>query len=364
MYHHRILYTIRFLFLILPVLLIPSQSSTAESSESENSTITAIDGIRVGHYTDNENLKGCTVIRFTAEGATAAVDVRGSAPGTRETDLLDPVNLVDKVHAIVLSGGSAYGLDAASGVMACLEQENIGFPVGKGIVVPIVPAAVLFDLGIGNPHIRPSAKWGFQACKQATNSTVQMGNVGAGTGATVGKVLGSDRAMKSGLGSALIRLPGGGVVGALVAVNALGDVIETEKGRIIAGTRGDEVGSFQSSVKVVLNQGIEDVFPGSNTTIGVVATNIPLTKTQLKKVAQMAHDGMARAINPSHTMYDGDTIFAVSIPPQKRAQGSASADTVNLAGSAAAEVMTKAIINAVKHATSVNGYPAASDWQK
>ncbi|MCP3849287.1 MAG: peptidase S58 family protein, partial [Gammaproteobacteria bacterium] len=155
---------------------------------------------------------------------------------------------------------------------------------------------------------------------------------------------------------------GGGLVGGVVAVNALGDVIEGDK--IIAGTRGDEVGSFQSSVKVVLNQGIEDVFPGSNTTIGIVATNIPLTKTQLKKVAQMAHDGMARAINPSHTMYDGDTIFAVSIPLQKRAQVSASADTVNLAGSAAAEVMTKAIIKAVKQATSVNGYPAASDWEK
>lgn len=330
----------------------------------ENNTITAIPGIRVGHYTDAESLKGCTVIRFMPEGVTAAVDVRGSAPGTRETDLLDPVNMVDKVHAIVLSGGSAYGLDAASGVMACLEKENIGFPVGEGVVVPIVPAAVLFDLDTGNPRIRPSAEWGFHACQNADQSSVKMGNVGAGTGATVGKLLGKNRAMKSGLGSALIRLPGGGLVGALVAVNALGDIIETNSGKIIAGIRGDEPGSFKSSVKVLLDQEVKNVFPGTNTTIGIVAINIPLVKAQLKKVAQMAHDGMARVISPAHTMYDGDTIFAVSVSSQKGVSVDASADTVNLAGTAAAEVMAKAIINAVKQATSVDGYPAASEWKK
>ncbi len=361
---HRDFGRLHFFIVNLLFLLVLPVNSTADSGEPGNNTITAIDGIRVGHYTDTENLKGCTVTRFTSEGATAAVDVRGSAPGTRETDLLDPVNLVDKVHAIVLSGGSAYGLDAASGVMACLEQEDIGFPVGKGTVVPIVPAAVLFDLGIGNPDIRPSAKWGLQACKQASDKTVQMGNVGAGTGATVGKVSGSSRAMKSGLGSALLRLPGGRLVGALVAVNALGDITEAKKGRVIAGTRGDEVGTFQSSVKVILNQGIENVFPGSNTTIGIVATNIPLSTTQLKKVAQMTHDGLARTINPTHTMYDGDTVFAVSIPSQKLERIAVSADTVNLVGTAAAEVMAMAIIKAVKHATSVNGYPAAVDWKK
>ncbi len=290
--------------------------------------------------------------------------MRGSAPGTRETDLLDPINLVDKVHAIVLSGGSAYGLDAASGVMACLERENIGFPVGNGVVVPIVPAAVLFDLGIGNPGIRPTAKWGFKACQQAQNSTVAMGNVGAGTGATVGKVLGNSRAMKSGLGSAVIKLSGEGMVAALVAVNALGDVVDADNREIIAGTRGDEAGSFRSSVKIILERKVEDVFPGSNTTIGVVATNIQLSKTQLKKIAQMAHDGIARVIYPTHTMYDGDTVFAVSLPSGKDISEVASADTVNIVGTAAAEVLARAIVVAVKKATSVNGYPAASDWIK
>ncbi len=364
MYPYRIFNKLQLFILIILLQLMLFQCQKAESSELENNTITAISGIRVGHYTDTKNLKGCTVIRFRNEGATAAVDVRGSAPGTRETDLLDPVNLVDKVHAIVLSGGSAYGLDAASGVMDCLEKENIGFPVGQGILVPIVPEAVLFDLHIGNPRVRPSAKWGFQACKQADNSPVKMGNHGAGTGATVGKLLGMDRAMKSGIGSAILHLPGKVSVGALVAVNALGDVIESDKGRIIAGIRGDEIGSFQSSVKVLLDQGVGNLFPGTNTTIGVVATNIPLSKTQLKKVAQMAHDGMARVINPAHTMYDGDTIFAVSVPLQQDVPSMASADTVNLVGTAAAEVIAKAIINAVEHSISVKGYPSASDWNQ
>lgn len=361
MYQYRI-NNLSVVLLIILLLCVPFRNAQATGSKSENNTITAIPGIRVGHYTDTKSLKGCTVVRFATGGATAAVDVRGSAPGTRETDLLDPVNLVDKVHAIVLSGGSAYGLDAASGVMACLEQEHIGFPVGEGIVVPIVPAAVLFDLDIGNPAVRPSAQWGLQACQKADHSPVKMGNVGAGTGATVGKFLGKNRAMKSGLGSAVLRLPGGVLVGALVAVNALGDVIEGD--RIIAGVRGDETGSFQSSVKVVLDREIQDIFPGTNTTIGIVATNIPLGKSQLQKIAQMAQDGMARAINPAHTMYDGDTIFAVSVPLHEGASRAASADIVNLAGTAAAEVMATAIINAVKHATSVPDYPAASDWKK
>ncbi len=361
---YRIFNTRVFAMLIVLFQFMPFQMAEAQSSELKNNTITAIEGIRVGHYTDEENLKGCTVIRFGTEGVTAAVDVRGSAPGTRETDLLAPINLVDKVHAIVLSGGSAYGLDAAGGVMACLEKEKIGFQVGKGIVVPIVPAAVLFDLGIGNPRVRPSSKWGFQACQKADSSPVAMGNVGAGTGATVGKLLGNGKAMKSGLGSAVLHLPGGGKVGAIVAVNALGDVIEPGSGKIIAGIRGDEAGAFQSSVKVILNQGAEEIFPGTNTTIAVVATNITLSKVQLKKVAQMAHDGLARAINPVHTMYDGDTVFAVSVPSPKGLGGIASADAVNLVGMASAEVLAKAIVIAVKQAKSVSGYPAASDWKK
>ncbi|WP_027182906.1 P1 family peptidase [Desulfovibrio inopinatus] len=331
---------------------------------NENKTITAIQGIRVGHYTDAENVKGCTVIRFPTEGATAAVDVRGSAPGTRETDLLDPINLVDKVHALVLSGGSAYGLDAASGVMRCLEKEHIGFPVGHGVVVPIVPAAVLFDLDIGNPQVRPSAEWGFQACQNAKDSPVKMGNIGAGTGATVGKYLGRDKAMKSGLGSAVIQLPSGVIVGAIVAVNALGDILDPDTGKILAGIRGEKPGNYYSSVKAILDQNVENIFPGTNTTIGVVATNVPLSKGQLKKIAQMAHDGMARAITPAHTMYDGDTIFAVSVPNQHAQSGNVTADTINLVGTAAAEATTKAIVNAVQQAKSVAGYPSASDWNE
>ena len=326
----------------------------------KNNTITAIPNIRVGHYTDSENVRGCTVIRFGPEGATAAVDVRGSAPGTRETDLLDPINLVDKIHAIVLSGGSAFGLDAASGVMACLEQENIGLPVGEGIIVPIVPAAVLFDLAVGNPKIRPVADWGFQACRDANDKPVEMGNIGAGTGATAGKFLGMDRAIKSGLGSALIRLSDGIAVGAIVAANPLGDIFDSSK--IIAGVRGDTLGSFRPSVEAVLKQTIREVFPGTNTTIGLVATNMPMTKAQLKKVAGMAHDGLARAINPAHTMYDGDTIFAVSVPSEKNLPESTSADIVNLIGTAAAEAFAQAIASAAKHATSIKDYPAASDW--
>lgn len=334
------------------------------STPVENTTLTAIPGISVGHYSDSENLTGCTVIRFPPGGATAAVDVRGAAPGTRETDLLDPVNLVDKVHAIVLAGGSAYGLDSASGVMACLEDEKVGFPVGNGVIVPIVPAAVLFDLDIGNPGVRPSAEWGYKACKIADDSPVETGNVGAGCGATVGKLLGRDRAMKSGLGTSLVRLPNGGMVGALVAVNALGDVIDPDTGQILAGTRGDDPGSFRTSLRVILDQEVENVFPGSNTTIGIVATDIPLTKDKLKKVAGMTHDGMARAINPAHTMYDGDTVFALSVSAQENSAETASPDTVNLVGTAAAEVMAQAIVCAANQAASVDGYPARLDWRE
>lgn len=359
---HRIGNMFTCLLLVLLIQIMPFQLACAEESGVVNDTITAIPGVRVGHYTDSENLKGCTVIRFTADGAVAAVDVRGAAPGTRETDLLAPINLVEKVHAIVLSGGSAYGLDSASGVMQCLEKDKTGFPVGNGVVVPIVPAAVLFDLDIGNPAVRPTAEWGFQACQIADKSPVKMGNVGAGAGASVGKFLGTKKAMKSGLGSAVLRLSGGVMVGAIVAVNALGDVVEPETGKVIAGIRGEKAGSFTSSVKTVLEQGIEKIFPGTNTTIGVVATNIPLSKVQLNKVAQMAHDGMARTIYPAHTMYDGDTIFAVSVPSDLK--GGASADTVNFVGTAAAEVMAKAIVNAVRAAKSVQDYPSASDWKE
>lgn len=345
--------------------VVDSAAHESKGGEMKNETITAIAGIQVGHYTDRTSLKGCTVIRFPSEGAVAAVDVRGAAPGTRETDLLDPVNMVEKVHAIVLSGGSSYGLDAASGVMTWLEQKKIGLSVGDGIVVPIVPAAVLFDLAIGDAATRPTAQWGFSACRAATGAPVAMGNIGAGTGATVGKMAGMDKAMKSGLGSSLLELPDGVQVGALIAVNALGDVMDPETGNILAGSRGDTRGSFNPSVKFALNHTRSEVFPGSNTTIGIVATNFPLSKTPLKKMAQMAHDGMARVINPVHTMYDGDTIFTVSVPSKRENPYVAtSADTVNQLGIAAAEAIAQAIVSAVRHAESVKGYPAAPDWKQ
>lgn len=333
-----------------------------EIKKEKNLTLTGIPGIIVGHYTDAKSLRGCTVIRFPAEGATAAVDVRGAAPGTRETDLLDPINFVQKVHAIVFSGGSAYGLDSASGVMSYLEEKGIGFDVGDGLVIPIVPAAVLFDLKVGDPRIRPDKNWGHIACRKATGEPVAEGNVGAGTGATVGKLLGMKRAIKSGLGSSLIKLPDGGLVGALVAVNAVGDIIAPGSGNILAGIRGDQKGTFTSSVEVLLNSVQKDILPGTNTTIGLVATNFSCSKSELKKIAQMAHDGMARAINPVHTMYDGDTVFAVSVPSLNSSEtGSASAD-INMIGTAAAQAMSKAIINAINSAESVSGYPSAKDW--
>ena len=322
-------------------------------------TLTAIAGITVGHAADEKGLTGCTVVRFPREGAVAGVDVRGSAPGTRETDLLAPTNLIDRVHAIVLSGGSAFGLDAASGVMRCLEEEKIGFDTGGGVRVPIVPAAILYDLKVGDPRRRPTAAMGYAACKSASAAAVSQGNAGAGLGATVGKMLGMKRAMKGGLGSAAVALQGGAVVSALIAVNAVGDVVEPRTGKILAGTRGPDPGGFADSEKILREQAPGNIFSGQNTTIGIVATNVPLSKTQLTKVAQMAHDGLARAVRPSHTMYDGDTLFAVSVLPS----GSAPKADVTAIGSAAAEAVSRAIVNAIDNARSLPGLPAAHDWR-
>ncbi len=300
--------------------------------------ITDVRGIEVGQAQDEEALTGCTVI-LCRQGAMAGVDVRGSAPGTRETDLLDPVNLVEQVHAVVLTGGSAYGLDAASGVMRYLEEQQIGFPMGS-VVVPIVPAAVLYDLGLGRADVRPDAAMGYRAAASASSEPPSEGNVGAGTGASIGKILGMEFAMKAGLGTASIDI-NGLIIGAIVAVNALGDVIDPGSGTKIAGLRSG------STLDVLRNSRMPS--SPSNTVIGAVATNAKLNKVQATKVAQMAHDGLAQAIRPAHTMFDGDAIFAL-------ATGEVDAD-VSLVGAFAAEVMAQAIVRAARMAGSAGGLP-------
>jgi L-aminopeptidase/D-esterase-like protein len=316
--------------------------------------LTAVPGLKVGHAEMPGRPTGCTVV-IAASGAVGGVDVRGSAPGTRETDLLDPVNLVDKVHAVVLTGGSAFGLDSATGVMRYLEQHGIGFETGAG-KVPIVPAAVLFDLNVGDAKIRPDADCGFRAATAATTGAVPEGNVGAGAGATVGKLGGTSRAMRGGLGTAAITAPGGLVVAALVAVNAVGDVVDPATGRIVAGVRTPD-GKGLADARVLMRTGAlaPSGAVGRNTTIGVVATNATLTKAQAKKVAQMAQDGLARAIWPSHTTVDGDTIFALATG------GRAGAPDVMTIGSLGADVVAEAVLRAVRAAKGIPGYPAAGE---
>ncbi len=320
------------------------------------SGLTAVSGLKVGQFTLGERPTGCTVI-IAEKGAVAGVDVRGAAPGTRETDLLDPVNLVPMVHAIVLAGGSAFGLDAASGVMRWLEEHDIGFDV-RVAKVPIVPAAILFDLGVGNAKIRPTADCGYKAAAAATSGPVVEGDVGAGAGATVGKLLGAGRAMKGGVGTASITLSDGLVVAALVAVNAVGDVIDPNTGAVEAGVRTED-GKGLADARKLLRAGATRPRGrvGENTTIGVVATNARLTKAQASKVAQMAHDGYARAIAPVHTMNDGDTIFSLATGTL------ASAGDVTTIGALAADVMAEAIVRAVRASKGLPGYPAAKDLQ-
>lgn len=331
---------------------------------NSNKTITAISGVTVGHVTDEQSATGTTVVRFAGDGACAAVSVQGAAPGTRETDLLEPGNLVDKVHAIVLAGGSAFGLDAASGVMAVLEEEGQGLGVLPDVVVPIVPAAVLFDLSLGSSSVRPSAEWGMRAAREASSDPVQSGNIGAGTGATVGKLAGPSFATKGGLGSASLTLPNGAKVAALVAVNAVGEIVDSSTGAVIAGVRGSGKGAYLSSVDIALGLSDEDGPIGSNTTIGIVVTDAPLTKAELKKVAEMGHDGFARAIRPVHTQFDGDTLFAVSTAsaPPNAQEALNSASSLNSIGVAAARAVELAIIDAVTAAHSLSGCVASRDW--
>lgn len=321
-------------------------------------SITDVPGIKVGHFTLKTRPTGCTVILCEA-GATAGVDVRGSAPGTRETDLLNPINTVQQVQAVVLSGGSAYGLDTASGVMRYLESQGKGFKIGGG-VVPIVPAAILMDLGFGGDFkIRPDAEAGYQACLAATNKQVMQGNVGAGAGATIGKMAGGKFSMKAGIGSASIRVGNTGVVvGAIVAVNAVGDVWNPKTGRIVAGARSEDGKGFRDAMAQVMKGNRVLVQPGANTTIGLVATNVAMEKVQIAKVAQMAHDGYARAINPVHTPGDGDTIFAL-------ATGTLDAKANHgMIGALAAEAMAQAIVRAVINAETSAGVPGLRDWKR
>lgn len=319
--------------------------------------LTDVAGIKLGHYTLDLRPTGCTVV-LVEGGAIAGVDVRGSAPGTRETDLLRPVNLVDQVHAVVLSGGSAFGLATADGVMQYLEERNIGF-VTPAAKVPIVPAAILYDLGVGDPSVRPTAECGYRAAKAATSGPVVEGNVGAGAGATVGKLAGAGRAMKSGLGTASITSASGLTVAAVVAVNALGDIIDPHTNRVVAGLRAEDGKSLADSRRLLRSARLIQTRSAENTTIGIVATNAQLTKVQATKVAQMAHAGLARAISPVHTPYDGDTIFALATGTH-RPTGATHAAPLHV-GALAAEVMAEAIVRAGRSAVGILGYPAARD---
>jgi L-aminopeptidase/D-esterase-like protein len=329
------------------------QSSSKPPSPTEG-FITDVEGIKVGHFTETRRPTGCTVILYE-RGAVAGVDVRGSAPGTRETDLLKPTNLVDKVNAIVLSGGSAFGLESAGGVMRYLEEHDAGYATVAG-KVPIVPAAILYDLNVGDGKIRPNSEAGYKACTNAKSGPVEEGNVGAGAGATVGKI-GGGKPMKGGIGTASIKLSNGLVVGAIVAVNCVGDVIDPKTGKIVAGARTADGKSFVN-ITQAFRSGRVGSSIGQNTTIGVVATNAKFDKTQMTKIAEMSHDGLARAINPTHTPSDGDTLFAMSTGTSNVAAN------LTAIGALAAEAVSEAILRAVMKAKSVPGFPSVADIAK
>ena len=322
--------------------------------------ITDVTGIEVGHDSDTRRPTGCTVVLARA-GAVGGVDVRGAAPGTRETDLLAPGNLVQRVHAVLLAGGSAWGLDAAGGVMRWLEQRGIGLDTGHGLV-PIVPAAVIFDLGVGDGRIRPDAEAGYRACAAASRDAPAQGNVGAGSGALVGKLLGAERAMKGGVGTASVSAAGH-TVGALIVCNAVGDVLDPASGRLLAGARSADGSTLQDTRQALL-QGLQarHALAGKNTTIGVIATDAVLDKAQAQRLAQVAHDGLARSINPVHTQLDGDTLFALGTGTSGRP-----ADMLLLA-TLAAEATARAVVNAVHAARGLSAgaqhWPACTELTK
>ncbi len=310
--------------------------------------ITDVPGLRVGHDTNLEAGTGCTVV-LCDQPMVGGVDVRGGAPATRETDLLNPLCLVNEVHAVLLTGGSAFGLDAASGIVRYLKERKIGYDTGI-IPVPIVPAAAIFDLVVGSATVHPDADAGYRASEQASEGPIAQGTIGGGTGATVGKLFGPQLAMKGGLGSASIELIGGIVVGALVVVNALGDILDPQTQKILAGARHP----LQQSHPVTQN-------PLGSTTLAVIATNARLSKAHVNKVAQMAHDGMAQVIRPAHTMFDGDTIFALAqeAKTQTQQEYDTAAQSVSIIGAAAANTLARAIVKAILAASDLHGFPAA-----
>jgi L-aminopeptidase/D-esterase-like protein len=323
-----------------------------------SSSITDVAGIQAGHFTDPRRPTGCTVV-LARGGAVGAVDVRGAAPGTRETDLLAPENVVDRVHGVLLAGGSAWGLDAAGGVMRWLDEQGIGLAVGPARV-PIVPGAVLFDLALGDQRIRPDAAAGYAACQAASGQPPQEGCVGAGAGAVVGKIFGFRRAMKGGIGTASVSVDGV-TVGAIVACNALGDVIDPETGRVIAGARtGDGRALLDSRRALLRGEEARPMLPGSNTTIGVIATDAVLTKVQAGRLATQGHDGLARCINPVHTLSDGDALFALATGAAGKTLG------MMTLGAMAAEACALAVVRAVRAARAVTigdlHLPAAGDF--
>jgi L-aminopeptidase/D-esterase-like protein len=321
------------------------------------SAITDVAGIEVGHFTDTRRPTGCSVV-LARQGAVAGVDVRGAAPGTRETDLLAPTNLVERVHAVMLAGGSAWGLDAASGAMRWLEEQGIGLAVVPGRI-PIVPAAVLFDLYLGDAAIRPDAEAGYAACKAASRLAPAEGNVGAGAGALVGKIFGADRGMRGGIGSASVTVDGI-TVGALIACNALGDVLDPDTGQIVAGARTlDGRALFDTRRALLRGEPPKRLAAGTNTTIGVIATDAVLTKAQASRLATVGHDGFARSINPAHTMLDGDTLFALATGTSGK-----TLDMMVLAVMAA-EAVAQAVVRGVRAARALTvgnmHVPAAGD---
>ncbi|MBA2674679.1 MAG: P1 family peptidase [Ramlibacter sp.] len=322
-----------------------------------HSSITDVAGIEVGHFSDTRRHTGCTVV-LARGGAVGGVDVRGAAPGTRETDLLDPTNTVDRVHAVMLAGGSAWGLDAAGGAMRWLGEHGIGLPVGR-THVPIVPAAVLFDLYLGDLSVRPDADAGYAACAAASADAPAEGNVGAGSGALVGKIFGMERAMKGGIGTASVRVRGI-TVGALVACNALGDVIDPATGRVLAGARTADGSALLDARRAMLDGEVPTrVAPGSNTSIGVIATDAVLTKAEASRLATVGHDGFARSINPAHTPLDGDALFALAT-----GRAGTAIDMMTLC-TLAAEVVALATVRAVTQARGIEAdgvrIPAARD---
>ncbi|HEX7733342.1 MAG TPA: P1 family peptidase [Ktedonobacteraceae bacterium] len=320
--------------------------------------ITDVPGIRVGHDTDLEAGTGCTVI-LCETPAVGGVDVRGGAPATRETDVLQPLHMVEEVHAVVLTGGSAFGLDAASGVMRYLEEHEQGYDTGVARV-PIVPAAAIFDLAFGSASVRPDAAAGYRACQQATSEGTPQGNVGAGTGGTVGKMAGPAFMMKGGLGSASMQVNAEIVIGAIVAVNSAGDVIDPTTQQMIAGARNPLGGSIFAN-PFASNASAGTINPVGNTTIAVVATNAALSKEEASKVAQMAHNGLAQTLRPAHTMFDGDTVFALALGARANRQSNRdnAALQTSMLGAAAATVLARAIVKAVQHAEELHGIPAA-----